>query len=215
MENPKPYNSFGNGSAMRVSPCGIVAVCMEEAVALARASASVTHNHPEGIKGAEAVAAAIFLAKMGKSREEIRSHICEHYYELNTTVDEIRVHYGFDESCQGTVPEALICFLESESFEDAIRNAISIGGDSDTVGAITGSVAWTYYCREKGYSQWVYEVPEEMAAIRQQALAYIPEDFVKTAEELHEAAWRRMGTYGRVGSCTWILSPGEIRENQF
>ena len=144
--DPKPYNSFGNGSAMRVSPCGIFAVTLDEALELAKVSAEVTHNHPEGIKGAQAVAAAIFLARSGSSKAEIRQHIRENYYPLTRTLDEIRVNYGFDESCQGTVPEAITAFLESDSFEDAIRNAISIGGDSDTVGAITGSIAWSFYC---------------------------------------------------------------------
>ena len=136
--NPKPYGSYGNGSAMRVSPCGLVAVTMDEALALARASACVSHNHPEGIKGAEAVSAAVFLAKSGKSKEEIRQYVSEHYYNLDFTLDSIRDSYQFDGSCQGSVPQAIVAFLESENFEDAIRNAISIGGDCDTTGAITG-----------------------------------------------------------------------------
>ena len=172
-KNPLPYNSFGNGSAMRVSPCAIFAVTLDEALALAEASAEVTHNHPEGIKGAKAVAAAIFLARTGKSKEEIRSHIEENYYPLTRTLDEIRKNYRFDESCQGTVPEAITAFLESTSFDDAIRNAVSIGGDSDTIGAITGSIAWAYYC-----SQNMGSPTEDMTTIWQQAAAYLPEDLL-------------------------------------
>ncbi|MBO4407542.1 MAG: ADP-ribosylglycohydrolase family protein, partial [Clostridia bacterium] len=129
MDDPKPYGSFGNGSAMRVSPCGLAAVDLEEATALARVSAGVTHNHPEGIKGAEAVAAAVFLAKTGRSKEEIRRHVEENYYPLDFTLDSIRDTYSFDVTCQGSVPQAIAAFLESESFEDAIRNAVSLGGD--------------------------------------------------------------------------------------
>lgn len=147
----EPYNSFGNGAAMRVSPCAIYAVELEEALMLAKASAEVTHNHPEGIKGAQATAAAIFLAKTGKSRDEIREHIENNYYRLDFTLDDIRTNYGFDETCQGTVPQAIAAFLESENFEDAIRNAISIGGDSDTLAAITGAIAWAFY-RDRGFA---------------------------------------------------------------
>lgn len=143
-KNPEPYRSFGNGSAMRVSPCGLIAVCMEEALALAEASASVTHNHPEGIRGAQATAAAVFLASHGASKEEIRA-FTQRFYPLTKTLDEIRPGYSFDESCQGTVPQAITAFLESTDYEDAIRNAVSLGGDADTLSAITGSVAWSYY----------------------------------------------------------------------
>jgi len=144
-DNPTPYNSYGNGSAMRVSPCAIYAVELDEALKLAEISASVTHNHPEGIKGAKAVAAAIFMAKMRKTKEEIKNFISENFYPLNESLDEIREYYQFNETCQGTVPQAIIAFLESESFEDAIRNAVSLGGDTDTLAAITGSIAWTFY----------------------------------------------------------------------
>ena len=119
-KNPKPYGSYGNGSAMRVSPCGLAAVTMEEALALARASASVSHDHPEGIKGAEAVSAAVFLAKCGRTKEEIGQYISEHYYNLDFTLDSIRETYKFDGSCQGSVPQAIVAFLESENFEDAM-----------------------------------------------------------------------------------------------
>ena len=144
-DDPKPYNSFGNGSAMRVSPCGFAASSLEEAVALARAVTRVTHDHPEGMKGAESVAAAIYLARTGKSKEEIRRYVEEHYYKLDFTLDEIRPTYKFDVTCQGSVPQAFEAFFESDGFEDAIRNAISIGGDSDTVAAITGGIAQAYY----------------------------------------------------------------------
>lgn len=215
--DPRPYNSFGNGSAMRVSPCGLMAVELSEAQALARASASVTHNHPEGIKGAEAVASAIYLAKTGSGREEIRQYIQQHYYDLNRTLDEIRPGYGFDESCQGTVPQAIGAFLESESFEDAIRNAISLGGDSDTIGAITGSIAWIYYAVQyRSYSSWIYEekMDPAMRGLRQQACTYLPEELVRLEAEFRESCWRRAGTYGRVGYCSQILTEAEWQQFQ-
>ena len=210
-EFPEPYSSFGNGSAMRVSPCGLIAVTLEEAQALARISAKVTHNHFEGIKGAEAVASAIFMAKTGCSKEEIRDYIRENYYELNQTVDEIRKTYHFDESCQGTVPQAITAFLESETFEDAIRNAISIGGDSDTVGAITGSIAWAYYWQQ-GTLYQIDRLPEDLQQIKDRATKYIPGEFEEIAEELRQVAGRRAGTYDRMGGCTSIMSPREWEE---
>ena len=140
-----PYDSFGNGAAMRVSPCGVVAKNLDEAAILSRKVTEVTHNHPEGIKGAEATAVCIFLARSGKNILEIRDYVHEHYYPLNFTLDEIRDSYQFDETCQKTVPQAIMAFLESTGFEDAIRNAISIGGDSDTLAAITGGIAEAYY----------------------------------------------------------------------
>ena len=140
----KPYNSFGNGSAMRVSPVAWYAETLEEAEFIAKATAEVTHNHPEGIKGAVATAGAIFLARKGASKKEIKDYISK-YYTLDFTLDEIRPTYTYDITCQGTVPQAMVAFLESTSFEDAIRNAISIGGDSDTMGAITGAVAEACY----------------------------------------------------------------------
>jgi type I restriction enzyme M protein len=143
--NPHPYNSFGNGAAMRVSACGWAGKTLEEVKALSHAVTVVTHNHPEGVKGAEATACAIFLARTGHSKEEIRSFIEENYYTLDFTIDEIRPTYEFNETCQGTVPQAIEAFLESTSFEDAIRIAISVGGDSDTLAAITGSIAEAFY----------------------------------------------------------------------
>lgn len=144
-ECPEPYNSFGNGSAMRVSACAWLFGDLQSVIQCARQSAEVTHNHPEGIKGAEAVAAAVFLAKNKHSKEEIKKYIEDNYYPLNMKLNEIRQRYHFDVTCQGTVPQAIIAFLESESFEDAIRNAVSLGGDSDTLAAITGSIAEAYY----------------------------------------------------------------------
>jgi type I restriction enzyme M protein len=144
-DDPKPYNSFGNGAAMRISACGFVAKSLVEAKRLSKAVTEVTHNHPEGIKGAEATVVAIHMAKGGSSVEAIREVINRDYYPMNFTLDEIRPSYHFNETCQGTVPQALMAFFESSSFEDAIRNAISIGGDSDTLAAITGGVAEAYY----------------------------------------------------------------------
>ena len=144
--HPEPYNSFGNGSAMRVSAAGWLYDSLENTRTVAKATANVTHNHPEGIKGAEATASAIFMARNGSSKEEIKKYIeNEFHYDLNRTLDEIRPSYHMDETCQKTVPEAIIAFLEAKDFEDAIRNAVSLGGDTDTLGAITGSIAEAYY----------------------------------------------------------------------
>ena len=144
-DNPEPYNSFGNGSAMRVSAAGFAAKSIDEAKNLSRLVTEVSHNHPEGLKGAEATAVALYLARSGKSKEEIESYIIRNYYPIDFTLNEIRDGYEFNETCQRTVPEALEAFFESTGFEDAIRNAISIGGDSDTVAAICGGVAEAYY----------------------------------------------------------------------
>ena len=144
--HPEPYNSFGNGSAMRVSAAGWLYDSLEKTRVVAKATANVTHNHPEGIKGAEATASAIFMARNGSSKEEIKKYIeNEFHYDLNRTLDEIRPSFHMDETCQKTVPEAIIAFLEARNFEDAIRNAVSLGGDTDTLGAITGSIAEAYF----------------------------------------------------------------------
>ncbi len=138
----KPYGSYGNGAAMRVAPVGLFAGSIEDAEVLSLKVTEITHNHPEGIKGAAATASAVYLAKIGASTNEIRLYVSDNYgYDLTKTVDEIRPNYVFNETCQRSVPEALICALESNSFEDAIRNAVSIGGDSDTISAIAGGVA--------------------------------------------------------------------------
>ena len=144
--HPEPYNSFGKGSAMRVSAAGWLYDSLEKTRVVAKATANVTHNHPEGIKGAESTASAIFMARNGSSKEEIKKYIeNEFHYDLNRTLDEIRPSFHMHETCQKTVPEAIIAFLEAKDFEDAIRNAVSLGGDTDTLGAITGSIAEAYF----------------------------------------------------------------------
>lgn len=143
--DPKPYNSFGNGSAMRVSPCGFAADSIEKAKELSALVTKVSHNHPEGMKGAEAIAVAVYMAKSGESKEAIREYIEENYYKLEFTIDGIRKDYKFDVSCQGSVPVALEAFFESTDFEDAVRTAVSVGGDSDTIAAMAGSVAEAFY----------------------------------------------------------------------
>lgn len=153
-EEYTPYNSFGNGSAMRVSPAAWVSDDLDEVLKLAKNTAEVTHNHPEGIKGAQATAAAILLARKKKSIEEIKEYIEDNFYKLDFTLDEIRPTYDFDGTCQGSVPQAIVAFLESVSFEDSIKNAISIGGDSDTIAAITGSIAEAYYGIPKELSEF-------------------------------------------------------------
>ena len=166
-ESQGPYNSFGNGSAMRVSPVGWAFDTEEEVLAMAKASSIVTHDHPEGIKGAQATAVAIFWARNGKTQTEIVRDVEAMFgYDISTPIDEIRKFYEFDVTCQGTVPEALRCFFEAEDFEDAIRNAISIGGDSDTLAAITGSIA---------EARW--GVPEE---IGREALERLDDELVST-----------------------------------
>lgn len=148
----EPYNSFGNGAGMRVSPCGYFANSLEEALDLAKQSAEVTHNHPEGIKGAQAIAAAIFLARQHKSKDEIREYIERTFnYNLHRTCDEIRLAYRFDETCQGSCPEAIIAFLDSHDYESAIRLAVSLGGDSDTIACMTGGISAAYY----GIPAWI------------------------------------------------------------
>ena len=144
-ETMGPYNSWGNGAAMRVSACGWAGRTLDEVKAMSRAVTKVTHNHPEGIKGAETTAVATFLARTCKSKEGIKSVVVQDYYPLDFTLDEIRPDYEFDVSCQGSVPQAIEAFMESTSFEDAIRNAVSIGGDSDTIAAICGAVAGAFY----------------------------------------------------------------------
>ena len=207
----QPYFSYGNGSAMRASPCGLMAVMLEEALALATASAEVTHNHPEGIKGAQAVAAAVFLAKINKSKEEIGAYLRKNFYPLDRTLDEIRLDYGFSEGCQKTVPEAITAFLESTSYEDAIRNAISLGGDSDTLGAITGAIAWSYYrfnteeidSGEKPGRIWPKWCAELIREYRIDEM--LPTDFVELIDHFDEARMLRQGSFGRMSCCTSIL----------
>ena len=145
-DNPQPYNSWGNGAGMRVSPVGLYAKTLDEALALAALTASVSHNHPEGVKGAQAIATSMFLCRQGKSKEEIKDYVETTFgYNLHRTIAEIRPWYEFDVSCQGSAPEAIIAFLEGNSFEEVIRLAISLGGDSDTIGAMAGAIAACMY----------------------------------------------------------------------
>lgn len=145
-DDPKPYNSFGNGSAMRVSPVGFAFDTEEEVLKQAALSAEPSHNHPEGIKGAQATALSIFLARTGSTKQEIKERVSDEFsYNMDRNLAEIRPSYQFNETCQLTVPEAIIAFLESTDYEDAIRNAISLGGDSDTLACITGGIAEAYY----------------------------------------------------------------------
>jgi ADP-ribosylglycohydrolase len=142
----KPYNSFGNGSAMRVSPVAHAYSSEEEVLEQARSTAECTHNHPEGIKGAQATALAVFLARQGFDKDTIRTKLQEGFgYNISRTVDSIRSDYGLDVTCQGSVPESIIAFLDSTSFEDAVRNAVSLGGDADTQACIAGAIAEAYY----------------------------------------------------------------------
>ena len=170
-ENPQPYNSWGNGSAMRVSPVGWAFETLEETLVAAKQSAEVTHNHPEGIKGAQATAACIYWARKGKTKEQIKEYVEVLFgYDLNRTCDEIRPNYQFEPSCQKTVPESIIAFLESTDFESAIRLAISLGGDADTMGTITGGIAEAYYGG----------IPEY---IRNEVLKRIPSEFIEVMQK--------------------------------
>lgn len=158
-----PVNSFGNGSAMRVSPVAYAFGSLDAVLAQARRSAEVTHSHPEGVRGAQATAAAVFLARTGRSKADIRAYVERNFgYALGTSMDRIRPAYGFDATCQGSVPQSIIAFLESTDYEDAVRNAVSLGGDADTMACIAGSIAAPFY---RG-------VPDE---IRQHTLARLDE----------------------------------------
>ena len=175
-----PYGSWGNGSAMRVSAVGWFFDTLEETERVAKISAEITHNHPDGIKGAQATAAAIFLARTGKSKEEICTYIEQRFgYDLHKTWAYWHPIYGWEDSCQGTVPQALICFLDSSDFEDAIRKAVSLGGDSDTLACITGGIAEAFYG----------SVPEKMAS---RVLEKVPVAFKKILE-----AARKFTAYGK------------------
>jgi ADP-ribosylglycohydrolase len=173
--DPRPYNSFGNGAAMRVSPVGFALSALEAVMKEAKRSAEVTHNHPEGIKGAQATASAIFLGRQGESKEGIKKFIEDRFgYDLGRTLDEIRPGYRFDVTCQGSVPEAIIAFLESRDYEDAVRNAVSLGGDSDTITCITGGIAQAYY---KSIPSVVIETVRDI----------LPAEFLKIADDFNEA----------------------------
>ena len=176
----EPYNSWGNGSAMRVSPIGFVLKDLDSVLREAKRSAEVTHNHPEGIKGAQATVAAIFLARTERNKKLIKSYIEATFgYNLNFSLDQIRPNYQFDVSCQGSVPQAIVAFLESTDFEDAIRNAISIGGDSDTIACIAGGIAHAFYG----------EVSE---AIARQALSILDEPLCQVTEAFMSQYFNRI-----------------------
>lgn len=170
----EPYYSWGNGAAMRVSPIGIACNTLEEVLAQARASAEVTHNHPEGIRGAQATAAAVFLARSGYTKADIKTYIEQEFgYCLSERLDDIREHYCFDISCQGSVPQSIIAFLEADGFEDAVRNAISLGGDADTMACIAGGIAEAFFGG----------VPDEIAS---QTLAVLDERLRNVVGEFQE-----------------------------
>ena len=171
-DDPQPYFSYGNGAAMRIGACAYAANSIEEVKMLSRAVTEVTHNHPEGIKGAEATAVAAFMARSGMDKARIEKMIDSEYYPMNFTLDGIRDSYYFNETCQMTVPQALKAFFESESYEDAIRNAISIGGDSDTLAAITGAVAEAYY-----------GIPDDL---KETALSYLDERLINITERFED-----------------------------
>lgn len=185
---PRPYGSYGNGSAMRVSAAGWLYDTLERTLAVAEATADVTHNHPEGIKGAKATAGCIFLARNGAEKEEVRCYVeQEFHYDLSRTLAEIRPDYHHVESCQQTVPEAITAFLEADGFEDAIRNAVSLGGDTDTLAAITGSIAEAFY-----------GIPEELkAACRKRILA----DLKTVLQRFDEALGRTSLTQTQTRKC--------------
>lgn len=167
----KPYNSWGNGAAMRVSPIGFAFDSVDTVLEEAQRSAEVTHNHPEGIKGAQATALSIFLARTGLEKDQIKHEIITRFnYDLDRSLDEIRPYYTFDVSCQGSVPEAIIAFLESRNYEDAIRKAISLGGDSDTIACVAGGIAHAYY----------QEIPD---IIRTNVHEILPQDLQKITAE--------------------------------
>lgn len=169
----EPYNSWGNGAAMRVSPVGIAFSTMEEVLIEAKKTAEVSHNHPEGIKGAQATALTVFLARTGAAKEQIRNEITRRFgYDLSRTIDEIRPYYSFDISCQGTVPEAITAFLESKYYEDAVRRAVSLGGDSDTLACITGGIAQAFY----------KEIPPEIVA---EVRGRLPKEFLNIIDRFN------------------------------
>ncbi|MCL2806150.1 MAG: ADP-ribosylglycohydrolase family protein [Treponema sp.] len=230
--DPKPYNSFGNGAAMRVSPCGFIAQTEKEAKMLSQKVTEVTHNHPEGIKGAEAVVIAVFMARNGASKNEIKERIENDYYKLDFTLgtsteplcgegsplDSIRKNYKFDETCQNTVPQAIQAFLESDAFEDAIRNAISIGGDSDTIACITGGIAEAFYgipvdIKSKAqiflnselrsiYKRWIKDISLKQSKRKNLILTKLIEIF----DNIKNAFYKKNNDSGTLKT----LKPGEI-----
>lgn len=178
-DDPQPYGSFGNGSAMRVSSAAWLYNDLETVRSMARLSAEVSHNHPEGIKGAEATASAIFLARTGSTKEEIKAYIVDNFgYDLSRTCDEIRPGYHHVETCQETVPEAITAFLEGESFEDVIRTAVSLGGDCDTLTCIAGSIAEGFYgIPEELKQECRNRLPEELRKVLDQYDSWLNQDY--------------------------------------
>ena len=178
-DDPQPYGSFGNGSAMRVSSAAWLYNDLETVRSMARLSAEVSHNHPEGIKGAEATASAIFLARTGSTKEEIKAYIVDNFgYDLSRTCDEIRPGYHHVETCQETVPEAITAFLEGESFEDVIRTAVSLGGDCDTLTCIAGSIAEGFYgVPEELKQECRNRLPEELRKVLDQYDSWLNQDY--------------------------------------
>ena len=178
-DDPQPYGSFGNGSAMRVSSAAWLYNDLETVRSMARLSAEVSHNHPEGIKGAEATASAIFLARTGSTKEEIKAYIVDNFgYNLSRTCDEIRPGYHHVETCQETVPEAITAFLEGESFEDVIRTAVSLGGDCDTLTCIAGSIAEGFYgIPEELKQECRNRLPEELRKVLDQYDSWLNQDY--------------------------------------
>ena len=172
-DNFNPYNSWGNGSAMRTSPIGFLCTSIQDVCEKAREYAAITHNHPEGIKGAQAVSLAIFIARTGGTKKEIREEMERRFqYDISKTLDEIRPSYKFDVSCQGSVPPAIIAFIESTDFEDAVRKSISLGGDADTLACITGSIAEAYYG----------SVPESIIS---ETRARLPDEFLQIIDSFY------------------------------
>ncbi len=182
-----PYGSWGNGSGMRVSAAGFMYGSLDETLRAAKLTAEVTHNHPEGIKGARAIAAAVYLARTGKTKDEIRQFTEENFYPLNFTLDEIRPAYEFDESCRGSCPQAIEAFLEGKSFEDVILKSISIGGDSDTIAAMAGAIAEAFYGIPEGMRLKAFEVMQDTKArgtiCPNSMLADVVKDFYRWVEE--------------------------------
>ena len=197
--DPRPYGSYGNGSAMRVSAAGWLYDTLEETRSKARLTALVTHNHPEGVKGAEAVASAIYLARTGSSKDEIRSYVTREFgYDLSRTCDEIRPAYSHNESCQKTVPEAITAFLEGTGFEDVIRTAVSLGGDCDTLTCIAGSIAEAFYgvpdelkaeCRSRVGAD-MREILDRFDTAREHGSDRFPDDFLTGNVLIEEAVAR-------------------------
>lgn len=182
-DTPRPYGSWGNGAGMRVSPVGLYADTLDEALCLAKVSAEVTHDHPEGIKGAQAIAACMFLCRIGSSKKDIRKYVETTFgYDLSRTLDEIRPGYAFDVSCQGSVPQAITAFLEGGTFVDVVRLAVSIGGDSDTIACMAGAIA-----------SCLYPIPTDVAAVSDDLLTdelrSLKDNFMKLLDSRKPHNW--------------------------